>query len=184
MITITSNGVKLSLHTWSDFLSYAEHAVPDQWARIQAGQMPENETNYFWLLYPNLHWQSRYQQMFIQMPSFETNDSLLRAAGHDPVKIDYAVPQPWFEEYKQKVGEYPKAYWTYEKDGAFGEPLFYSTIRSQVRANVKFALDRIIDNFLSTPMGEGTHKLSPYEQWQQAFGKEATDAKTSDNHGA
>lgn len=60
--------------------------------------------------------------------TLDNADTLLKAAGHDPSKIDLAVPQSWWDEQYQRWKEAPKACWSYEKNKIFGEPLYISTV--------------------------------------------------------
>jgi hypothetical protein len=53
---------------------------------------------------------------------------MLIAGGYDASKIDFAVPQSWWEEQKRKTGEAPRACWSYEDGSIFGKPLPWSDV--------------------------------------------------------
>ena len=71
------------------------------------------------------------------LPANITNGDLVKLAGLDPRKIDFAVPENWMDEYHKEHGYYPKAVWNYTNVPAFGEPLFYSDILKMILARVK-----------------------------------------------
>ncbi len=54
---------------------------------------------------------------------------ILLAAGHNPDKIDPAVPEEWARRHGFNV-----ACWTYENNRAFGEPLYYSEVYHRLDA--------------------------------------------------
>jgi len=69
-------------------------------------------------------------QMHYQVESgYEWWKKILLAAGHNPDKIDPAVPQEWARQ-----NGYNVACWTYETNTAFGEPLRYRDVYERVDA--------------------------------------------------
>ena len=56
--------------------------------------------------------------LFIANQRLSRRDLLL-ATGHDETKVDYAVPQDWWERNGR-----PRAYWSYEDSNPFGKPLY------------------------------------------------------------
>jgi hypothetical protein len=74
--------------------------------------------------------------------AFDPNGNWLKVAGHLKTgSIDYAVPQDWWNEQYKKLGKAPAAFWTYEKGGYAGEPLWWDTVVREARENVKKAFD-------------------------------------------
>ena len=67
-----------------------------------------------------------------------TLKDLLRIAGRNPCKIDYAMPEDWIRQ----TGKNPMDYlWSYEMPGSiFGEPLSIRKVRNEARANILTAL--------------------------------------------
>jgi hypothetical protein len=67
-------------------------------------------------------------------------DALLKATGRDSRKIDFAVPQAWFDEQLDKYGMddwRSQAFWTYEVNRFGGEPLYKKTVLDEITNYLK-----------------------------------------------
>jgi hypothetical protein len=149
MIKVTRNSVELVVYSWTDYLIYVKWANKEDHISILLGKMPESANSLGLFLYPSLTFDLRYKQVVIIWPSTNTTDSILKFAGHDVTKIDYAVPQPWWDEYRAKYGKPPMACWSYETGSIFGNPLFFSDVHNEIRRFVSKALISVYDNLLS-----------------------------------
>lgn len=76
-----------------------------------------------------------------------TTDEFLVAAGHQAPKIDLAVPQEWFDKQLMTTGIRPEAYWTYERDSVFGEPLFLDGVRSNLIMKIREKVEEYFINY-------------------------------------
>jgi len=84
-------------------------------------------------------------QFYAYWDTFDDPRTWLEIGGHDPSKIDFAVPQPWFERYYDLHKEKPRACWTYEKDQWEGQPLFLEQVREDARVQIAVKLKRMIN---------------------------------------
>lgn len=68
------------------------------------------------------------------LPHGVNRDDILRAAGHFPKKIDYAVPQSWSKlpHVKARWDSGDKPMWSYESD-MFGTPLWMSEVYEDLK---------------------------------------------------
>ena len=64
-----------------------------------------------------------------------TRRDLLVATGHDEGKVDYAVPQAWWEAHGR-----PRAFWSYEGNSTFGFPLYEDRLITELCRRVLRAL--------------------------------------------
>jgi hypothetical protein len=71
--------------------------------------------------------------------------SWLEIAGRDLTKIDYAVPQPWFDHYLELHKVSPRACWSYERDRFSGQALMWDEVVEQVRAKIAVAVKHVIN---------------------------------------
>jgi len=69
-----------------------------------------------------------------------------KIAGFDWNLIDSAVPQDWFEDYKKKHGVYPRAWWSYNKNRIFGEPLMVDTVIAAYLKALQLEIQRLQGN--------------------------------------
>lgn len=60
-------------------------------------------------------------------------NDMATAIGLDMKKIDFAIPESFFDEYYELFGEKPKVVWDYN-DNLFGKPLFYSEVLEKYKA--------------------------------------------------
>ena len=71
---------------------------------------------------------------------------ILDLLDYDKSKIDFAVPQGWFDAVLLETGEAPEAFWTYERNGCMGEPLYKREILQKLHRRIYNAfLEQIID---------------------------------------
>ena len=65
-------------------------------------------------------------------------NDLLLASGHNPRKIDYAVPQEWYDlpEVKAQRDTKDKPMWSYEKAYLWGEPLWMSEVYEDLKREI------------------------------------------------
>lgn len=150
MITVTVNGVEFSVHSWSDFKGYAEFGCPTAWVKILRQEMPNgHDVSGSWLLHPGLSWKQRYQQMFIQVPSFDPNHAILKALGYlDRGSVDYACPQDWYNRQIEINPDFQGAFWFYPHEGEhhlFGQPLFFENLIARLRSEIQQEIDILID---------------------------------------
>jgi len=68
---------------------------------------------------------------------YEFWKKLMLSTGHNPDKIDTAVPQDWWNDWHKKYGSPPKACWTYEEMSIFGAPLFYGDVYAELEKLLK-----------------------------------------------
>ena len=66
----------------------------------------------------------------------------LTLAGHKARKIDYAVPQEWFDlpETKERRDKGDVPFWSYEKAYNWGQPLWMSEIKEDLKIEILAAL--------------------------------------------
>jgi len=68
-----------------------------------------------------------------------TLDQAITVCGLDPKKIDYAIPQPYFDKYYKIFGDNPMLMWDYNKN-FFGSPLFKAEIIERFKSIVKIEI--------------------------------------------
>jgi hypothetical protein len=69
-------------------------------------------------------------------------DLMAKAIGLDTRKIDFAIPESFFDDYYQLFGEKPRIVWSYI-DNLFGKPLFYNEVLEKYKALV---IEKIMEN--------------------------------------
>jgi len=74
-----------------------------------------------------------------------TRDKLYRAAGYDVNKIDFAVPQPWYDlpenRARRKKGD--RAVWSYAgRRNTFGKPIWDSEALKRLKTRINQRLRR------------------------------------------
>lgn len=72
----------------------------------------------------------------------QTFENMAKAIGLDMKKIDYAIPQSYFDEYYELFEEKPRVVWDYN-DNYFGKPLFYDEVLERYKSLVK---EKLMEN--------------------------------------
>ena len=63
--------------------------------------------------------------------------TLIQAAGHDPSKCDYAVPQSWFDRWGGQTGALGQAVWSYEgENNLMGHPITYEQMWLEIKSQL------------------------------------------------
>lgn len=69
-------------------------------------------------------------------------EDMAKAIDLDMKKIDYAIPESFFDEYYQLFGEKPRVVWSYI-DNLFGKPLFYNEVLEKYKALI---IEKVMEN--------------------------------------
>lgn len=96
----------------------------------------DNETAKKYHILP-VHLRQVAEDRFLYIASWN-REKLLRAAGYDMQKIDFAVPQDWFEQ--PEVAERMKnefAIWSYEEPHTYGAPVWSSEAWGRVEEEIR-----------------------------------------------
>lgn len=91
------------------------------------------------------HKQRKVKDRYVWYDAPHKLDDLLIATGHDFNKIDWAVPQDWWNKYYEQHNAAPWACWSYENNAIFGEPLFINTLYEELEYKITEAIGPAVD---------------------------------------
>ena len=80
---------------------------------------------------------------YLYPPSGNRAD-LYKAAGYEVKKIDFAVPQPWYDhpENRARQQKGDQAVWSYAGKGSFGKPIWDSEMLKRLKTRINQRLRR------------------------------------------
>lgn len=87
----------------------------------------------FWIHLSDIY-DEVFPDWYINTQNLDKKD-LLQMAGIDDTKVDYAVPQAWFDQHVDEIRQRGGAVWNYSENN-FGQPLWMDDVRAEAMFNL------------------------------------------------